>query len=789
MSVRVGTLRINMAVDLKAFDKGLLRGERALNRTAKRFTSVGKSLTTGLTLPIIAAGAAVTKFATDFDTSLSRIEGLVGRSREEVAGYRKEILALAGPTAKAPKELADAMFFITSAGFEGAEAVDTLRAAAKASAAGLGDTIIVADAVTSAVNAYGKENLSAAISTSILVAAVREGKASAETIAPALGAILPIASELGVSFDQVAASIAAMTRIGFDAAESGTALRATLTTLLKPSKQAEDALRGIGLSFEDLRRQLREKGLLSVLNTLKAEFKGNSAALTKIFPNVRALSGVLALVGKNGESTRKIFAKLAQTTTKDLNDAFAAAQRDGGFRLQQAIVELQVVAVKLGDALKGTIIPAVKGLTSILRSASEMITNSSKGTKDFVIVLLLAAAAIGPLSLVIGFLFAKLATGLAILRNTVALFSLLGGVLSGPVIIAAAVVATAAVIIFNRWEELRFAMETIFFAIANSIRDLFQNKMFSFIKKGFAKVLDLMARFGVDLRSKFGPALEAGQAEILKFTRGAKTKFAGLKDSVLVKMGEMSTELLAILQEHFPQLVAVIGTATDAIEGLKDGAEVASTDIPTFFQRIGAAITNIAASIKGDLDRIKAGFSSTASSINSTIDGMRDKTLTSMGATAAAFAKGEIGFRQFATSMIKQLVLLIAKILLFRAVSSIFGGPFAGGFVSGIFGGSRATGGPVQAGKIFRVNEREDEFFIPSTGGQVVPLSDMEFGGGGGNTTKISISLSGMDFGSRSAGRKLTRSILSAIKDNSPEGKMLSRTMDVRSAQNKRSAM
>ncbi|BCV00221.1 MAG: hypothetical protein CM15mV33_840 [uncultured marine virus] len=63
----------------------------------------------------------------------------------------------ASETGRGPQELADAMFFIASAGLRGATAMEVLNASAKAAAIGLGQTKAVADAATSAVNAYGAE--------------------------------------------------------------------------------------------------------------------------------------------------------------------------------------------------------------------------------------------------------------------------------------------------------------------------------------------------------------------------------------------------------------------------------------------------------------------------------------------------------------------------------------------------------------------------------------------------------------------------------------------------------
>jgi hypothetical protein len=66
--------------------------------------------------------------------------------------------------------------------------------------------------------------------------------------------------------------------------------------------------------------------------------------------------------------------------------------------------------------------------------------------------------------------------------------------------------------------------------------------------------------------------------------------------------------------------------------------------------------------------------------------------------------------------------------LLTGAFSSILGG---GGFLSGLFGGARATGGPVGPGRAFLVGERGPELFVPSGNGNIVANKFMGAGGGG----------------------------------------------------------
>jgi hypothetical protein len=74
----------------------------------------------------------------------------------------------------------------------------------KAAAVGLGETKTIADLATSAMNAYGSDTLSASAATDILATAVREGKLEASELAGSMGGVIPIASNLGVEFHEVA---------------------------------------------------------------------------------------------------------------------------------------------------------------------------------------------------------------------------------------------------------------------------------------------------------------------------------------------------------------------------------------------------------------------------------------------------------------------------------------------------------------------------------------------------------------------------------------------------------
>ena len=326
-------------------------------------------------------GKAAMDASRQMETSLSRIKGLVGESAAQVEIYKQSILGLAGQTAKSPQELAEALYFITSAGIKGAKALDVLRESARSATAGLGDTQVVADALTSILNAYGESTYSAADANDILVATVREGKAEADQFAPALGKVLPVAAAFGATFEDVSAGVAALTRGGATAGTSAIYLRQVLSQLLKPSKQAAETMMSVGTSAEDLRQRVQEDGLLTALEYLNTQLGGNqyeiaATGLTKVFGNVRALTAVFSLLGPNLEANREIFAEL-NNATGDAAFAFDAAAETADVRLKSALAEVQVILVKLGDQIMPVIADLAEFGGSILRVVSS-ITGFSK---------------------------------------------------------------------------------------------------------------------------------------------------------------------------------------------------------------------------------------------------------------------------------------------------------------------------------------------------------------------------------------------------------------------------
>ena len=295
-----------------------------------------------------------------FEKELAKVEGLVGVSSAGVESLGKSILQVSEATGKLPGELAQAAFFITSAGLRGGEAAQVLLQAAKASVAGLGETATVADAVTSALNAYGSANLDAATATGTLVAAVRLGKAEADSIAPVLGRLTGVASELQISFQQLGAGLAFLTGQGLSASEASVGLNAVMKLLVKPSEQALEVMGRYGLELGKVKRVVSESdtGLLDLLFDLRDTL--TEVDFGKLFRDSNAINTSLQLTGQNAERAKEIFKDLADSGIGDVNEAFRISTNTAVGQFNIALSKIAVAVQRIGDDLLPSVTNALR---------------------------------------------------------------------------------------------------------------------------------------------------------------------------------------------------------------------------------------------------------------------------------------------------------------------------------------------------------------------------------------------------------------------------------------------
>lgn len=265
---------------------------------------------------------------------------------------------------------AKALYQAISAGaVTAADAQAVLNSAAKLSIGGLTEMSNAVDVVTASINAYALESLSATQIADSMFTTIRYGVTTGEQLSRNLGNVTTVAAEVGVTFQELNAAVATLTKRGIRTQKATIQLRQVLAQIIKPTSMAKDEAKRLGIEFDTL--AVREKGLLRFLIDIQNNAKFTSSTFAKLFGNVRALSAVFGLTIDNGEElARQLQYQAGSAGAADrafnIMDATTSQLVDRYGALKEAISASLGNAIAEHEGLKWVLQEVVKALTKLL---------------------------------------------------------------------------------------------------------------------------------------------------------------------------------------------------------------------------------------------------------------------------------------------------------------------------------------------------------------------------------------------------------------------------------------
>lgn len=284
-------------------DKGLNNARNALSKFGSFAADVAKVAAAAIS----AVGVASVREAAQFETSIAKVEGLVGVTGEELDKLAGAARRLGTETGKGAQEASEGLFVIASSGLRGAAAIEALEFSLKAATAGLGETEDIARAVSGAVNAYGADIIDAADATDVIVATARAGNFETSAFAASIGRVLPFAKQAGSSLEDMGGAVALLTRTNTDAAQSVTQMSALFRAFVVPTAEAQKALDNVGLSAEDMRDAIANEGLPAALDMLDEKLGGNREQLGRLLGSSEAASAAFQILDADSQTIAETF--------------------------------------------------------------------------------------------------------------------------------------------------------------------------------------------------------------------------------------------------------------------------------------------------------------------------------------------------------------------------------------------------------------------------------------------------------------------------------------------------
>ncbi len=319
LNVKVGLNDTEAVRKLKRFSKTVF------NTSTKIRSSL--LLVTGALSTISAGFGQVAEAAIQYERALAEVQTISDRaafSTERITKMNRELALTYGTGVT---QGAKALYQTISAGVTDAgKAQQTLVAASKLSVGGLTDLTTSVDGLTSVLNAYKASNLSATEVADSFFVAIRDGKTTADQLSSSIGQVASIASQSGVKFDDLLASIATITTTGVATAEAVTQVRSALIAVTKQTPKAQAVAKKLGVDFS--LAALQTKGLGRFLSELVNESGATKEELVQLFGRVEGYNAALAIASNNSEKFNQVLADMANKTgaadeaTKRMSETF-----------------------------------------------------------------------------------------------------------------------------------------------------------------------------------------------------------------------------------------------------------------------------------------------------------------------------------------------------------------------------------------------------------------------------------------------------------------------------------
>ena len=516
----LGSATYKLVLNNSRLNRGLADAEKSSRESSKRIAGNFKKMGAGM----LAAGAAmgfalfkVSKGALELEKQFAEVRTLLPKVGDEAFGaLQKDVIALSNELGMAAQDVIPALYQAISAGVPTENVISFLRTSGKAAIGGVTDLTSAVDGISSVVNAYSDSSFTAANASDLMFTAVRLGKTTFDELSRSLFNAVPVAASLGIGFDQITASLAAMTAQGVPTKIATTGLRQLFVEMSKDGMEFADVIQNeYGKSLSALMDEGRD--FTVVMNEIAASMPADE--FRNMFSSVEAMNAAMLLVGPGGKLVADALEEM-RNSAGATEKAFQVMADTAGFKLTRAL-NMTKNTFKVAFM---TVLPVIEKLLLRVQSMVTSFTEWAERNPKLMRALVIGTAVVGALLLVMGGLL--IAIGMII-----SLAPMMGAALSvafgpiGLIITAVGLLVAAGFLLWKNWDKIwQFIGQTVEDVVNFIIR------AFNALTSGYRKVLGGLGKaagwvagmLGKELpggMKKFMDAVDAGIPEVNIFTK------------------------------------------------------------------------------------------------------------------------------------------------------------------------------------------------------------------------------------------------------------------------------
>ncbi|OCA87289.1 phage tail tape measure protein [Pseudobacillus wudalianchiensis] len=344
--------------------------------------------------------------AIEFEAQLSSIKALTGATAEEMKKMNDLAMDLGAKTKYSALEAAQGIEELLKAGLTPATVqAGGLEAALNLATAGGLDLAKAAEIMSTALNAYKDDAMSAADAANILAGTANASATSVEELQYSLAAVSAVAAGVGMSFKDTNIALGLFANNGLKGSDAGTSLKTMLMNLQPATKAQREAFFDLGLMAKDGSNAFFDAtGKLKSLKDIAGTLKKSMAGLTdqQRLSTMETLFGSDAIRAANilfkegAEGVKEFQSEMSKVTALDVakekmnNVAGAIEQFSGAMETMQIAVMqpmlplIKEIALEMADFSEGIDPKAIQEFGTNLKDSVSTAYNAVKGFAKFV---------------------------------------------------------------------------------------------------------------------------------------------------------------------------------------------------------------------------------------------------------------------------------------------------------------------------------------------------------------------------------------------------------------------
>jgi len=373
--------------ELAIMNKVMLDGSNQLINWGKNTQWAGRQLTVGLTVPLMAFGAAAQKAFRAADEELVRLTkvygGLAAVSSAELAQVRKDVSdtarELAGSYGLAFKDTIALAADLAATGQQGTELLEATRETSRLAVLGEIDRQEAMKATLAIQNAFKQNTEELSESINFLNAVENQTSTSLQDLVEAIPKAGPVVKSLGGDVQDLALYLTAMKEGGVNASEGANAIKSAMASLINPTKVAKELFTGFGIDLDSIvtsnAGNLTDTilDLQAALDTLDPLSK--SRAIEQLFGKFQyaRLSALFENIGREGSQTVQVMELMGASTA----ELAGIAERELGMitesasgKFKRALASVQADLASVGEQflkISTKVLEVVDGIIKFFR--------------------------------------------------------------------------------------------------------------------------------------------------------------------------------------------------------------------------------------------------------------------------------------------------------------------------------------------------------------------------------------------------------------------------------------